>query len=148
MIAPPQIVLSPPRAVAVVPLRLHVAEIATQLDDAFRALHDTLAAQGVAPAGAPYTYHRGVHDDVADFDVGIPVAAPIVAAGRVVPATLRGARVAVATWRGPLDELGAAWESLGAWLALRGHVAAEDCWESYVGSADAPVTELHRPLAE
>lgn len=144
----PQIVLSPPRAVAVVPLRLVPEAVPDALPAALDELYAALAAQGVAPAGPPFTYHRPATDGVADFELGVPVPTPVTARGRVVPTTLPGARVAVATWRGPYDRLGDAWASLAAWLALRGHVPADECWECYLGPADAPVTELHRPLAD
>lgn len=143
-----QIVLVPPRDVAVVPLRVAPDAVPAALAAALDELYGELAAQGVAPAGAPFTYHRAAAEDVADFEVGVPVSDPVTARGRVVPTSLPGARVAVATWRGPHDRLGDAWASFAAWLALRGHVPADECWECYRGTVDAPVTELHRPLAD
>jgi effector-binding domain-containing protein len=90
--------------------------------------------------------------DIFDFEIGWPVAAPIAAASRVLPAQWPAGIAAQTVHHGAYEGLGAAWGELNRWIAAEGHAPAPDLWESYAvgpeSSADPAAwrTELTRPL--
>lgn len=101
---------------------------------------EQLAAAGVAPAGAPFgRYHRW-DDEVADVEIGIPVAeAPDgmpaladVAPGEPGTSTLPGGLAGVAVHVGSYDRLKDTYGELHDWIHAQGHDEGEGPWESYV----------------
>jgi effector-binding domain-containing protein len=88
-----------------------------------------------------------------DFEICLPVARPIQPAGRVVPGTLRAARVARTVYHGPYEGLPDAWREFDDWIRAQGHAATGEFWEVYLvgpesGAAPAEIqTQLNRPLA-
>jgi len=113
---------------------------------------ETLAAQGVAPAGPIFSHHLRMDPDVFDFEVGVPVMKAVSATGRVVASELPAATVARTVYHGDYEGLGSAWGEFGEWIAAEGHKPAEDLWESYVTGPESDPdpdtwrTELNRPL--
>ena len=107
----------------------------------------TVAAQGIAPAGPWFTHHLKMDPKVFDFEISIPVKAPIVAAGRVRPGELPAAKVARTVYHG-----GDAWGDFNDWIVANGHTPASDLWECYLAGPEsnsdpaAWSTELNRPL--
>ena len=87
-----------------------------------------------------------------DFELGVEIASPVKAAGRVEPGQLPAARVARTVYHGPYDGLPDAWGDFVTWMKANGHEQAEDLWEVYVvGPQSSPDpaqwrTELNRPL--
>ena len=107
----------------------------------------------IGPAGPFFSHHYTMADpDSYDFDVGVPVSAPVEATGRVGAGALPAARVAQATYHGDYEGLGEGWGELDAWLAGEGLAAGPDLWERYVTGPEsgddvsAYRTELNRPL--
>jgi effector-binding domain-containing protein len=119
-----------------------------------RELTAAIAAQGIAPAGPWFTHHLRMDPEVFDFEIGIPVTAPVAAAGRVKPAQRPAMRVARTIYRGPYEGLGAAWGEFEAWIAAHGHTPAVDLWECYAAGPESSPdpanwrTELDRPLLD
>jgi effector-binding domain-containing protein len=152
MIQPPSITHSPAQPAAVIRLTIPRAQIGSVMGPAHAELMSTLAAQGVTPAGPWFARHLRMHPDVFDFEVGVPVAAPIVDTGRVSAGELPAATVARTTLHGGYEGLHAAWGQLDAWVRAEGRTPAADLWERYVAgpesSADPAAwrTELNRPL--
>jgi effector-binding domain-containing protein len=148
----PRITESADQLTALIPLTVPSAAIQEVMGPGIREVFAALAAQGVAPAGPWFTHHRRPPTDTFDFDICVPVAAPVAAAGRVRPGRLPAARVARAVYRGPYEGLAAAWGEFHAWVVANGHTPRADLWECYlVGpeSGDDPAgwrTELNRPL--
>ena len=97
----------------------------------------TLASQGIAPAGPLFSHHLRMSPDMFDFELGVPVAAPVAAAGRVQPGQLPAAKVARAVYHGPYEGLAAAWAELDAWIAAQGERTAPGLWESYVAGPES-----------
>ncbi|MBN9400812.1 MAG: GyrI-like domain-containing protein ['Candidatus Kapabacteria' thiocyanatum] len=152
MLTEPTIVETSAQASAVIRLTIPRSEIQNSMGPAFQELMGTIAAQGIAPTGAAYSHHFRFDPDVFDFEVGVPVSAPVQASGRVVPGELPAATVARTYYQGPYEGLGPAWGEFGEWLASHGYDTQQSLWESYVegpGTQPDPTkwrTELNRPL--
>ena len=69
----------------------------------------TLAAQGIAPAGPWFPHHLRRPAATFDFEISVPVAAPVSAAGRVQPGEWPAMKVARTVHHGPCEELAEAW---------------------------------------
>jgi effector-binding domain-containing protein len=87
-------------------------------DSTFPALFAWLAAQGVAPAGAPFIRYY-VIDMAAELQIefGVPVAAPIGGEGRVQPGIVPAGDYLVLRHTGPYDQL------IGANAALQDYAS-------------------------
>jgi effector-binding domain-containing protein len=152
MLDKPHIAQTAAQATAVIRLTVPRAEIQTVMGPGYRELMAAVAAQGIAPVGPWFTHHLRNPTDTFDFEIGVPVAAPVSAAGRVKPGELRAATVARTVYHGPYEGLAAAWGELMTWIAAQGHTPAPDLWERYVAGPESSLdpaawrTELNRPL--
>lgn len=114
----------------------------------------TLAAQGVEPIGAAFAHHLKMSPDIFDFELGVKIAAPIEANGRVKPGTLPAARIARTIYSGPYEGLPSAWGEFDRWIKANGYKQGEDLWELYsVGPQSTPDSAnwragLNRPLKD
>lgn len=152
MLAPPEIVQTAARLTAVIHFTIPRAEVHNAMGPGIGELMAAVAAQGVAPAGPIFSHHMRSAPDTFDFEVGVPVTAPIAAAGRVTPSQLPAATVVRTIYCGPYEGLGPAWVEFNAWIDAQGHTPRSDLWEYYVtGPASSPDpstwrTELNRPV--
>ena len=109
---------------------------------------------GVTPSGPWFSRHFKIDPAEWDFEVGVPVTAPIAPAGRVKNSALPATRVARTNYRGGFEGLGAGWGEFDAWIADRGLRHDGSLWESYATGPESGLepagwrTELNRPLAE
>jgi effector-binding domain-containing protein len=119
---------------------------------AFGELMTALHTQGIAPAGTWFTHHLKMDPATFDFEVGIPVMAPIAPTGRVTVGHLPAARVARTVYHGGYEGLGAAWGEFDVWMKAQEHTPAQNFWEVYVAGPESSPdpaawrTELNRPL--
>lgn len=154
MLDKPQIAQSDAQQAAVIHITVPRSAIQSAMGPGFQELMATIAAQGVAPAGAWYTHHLRMDPETFDFELGVPITAPITAEGRVKAGELPAGMVARAVYHGPYEGLGAAWAELEAWIAAEGHTPRPDLWERYVAGPESSPdpaawrTELNRPLAD
>ncbi len=154
MNATPEIVQSPAQLMASIALVVPRNQIQIVMGPGIQEVFATLAAQGVAPAGAWFTHHLRTPSDVFDFEICVPVSRAITPAGRVKPGQLRAAKVARTIYRGPYEGLGNAWGEFRQWIDQQGHKRAEDLWECYVKGPEAgsnPAewqTQLNQPLVD
>jgi effector-binding domain-containing protein len=152
MIDPPRIVSTEAMPIAVLRITVPRAQIREVMGPGLGELRAAVAAQGVAAEGAWFTHHLRLDPEVFDFEIGVPVSAPVVATGRVRGGEWPALTVARTTYRGPYEGLPAAWGEFDAWIAAHGHTAAPDLWERYeAGPESGPDpaswrTELNRPL--
>jgi effector-binding domain-containing protein len=152
MLETPKITETAAQLTAVIPLTIPRAEIQRVMGPGIGELMAAVAAQGIGPAGPWYTYHLRMDPNVFDFEIGVPVTAPVAAVGRVKPGQLPARRVARTVYHGPYEGLAAAWGEFDAWIAAQGHTPGTDLWECYVvGPESGPDpaawrTELNRPL--
>ncbi len=152
MLDKPQIIQTDARLTAVIRLTVSREEIRNVMGPAIAEVMAAVAAQGMSPAGPVFSHHLRMDPKTFDFEVGVPVNAPISAAGRVKASQLPAATVARTVYHGPYEGLGAAWAEFSAWITAEGHTEAPDLWECYVAgpeSSSDPAawrTELNRPL--
>jgi effector-binding domain-containing protein len=153
MLSTPQIIQTEAQEAAVIHLTVPRSEMMEVFGPAVGELMAVLAAQGVEPVGAVFAHHLKMSPDTFDFELGVKVAAPVKATGRMKPGQLPAAKVARAIYSGPYEGLPSAWGEFNKWMKANGHEQAEDLWELYsVGPQSTPDpagwrTELNRPLS-
>lgn len=152
MIDTPQILVNTPQITAVIRLTITREEIRNVMGPGLTELFTTIAAQGIAPAGAWFTHHLRMDPEVFDFEIGIPVTSPVVAMGRVTPGELPGTKLARTIYRGPYEGLSDAWGEFDEWIRANGYGPASWLWESYIAGPESSSdpsqwqTQLNRPL--
>ena len=152
MLDKPQIAQTSAKLTAIIRLTIPREEIRNVMGPGIAELMAAVAAQGIAPAGPWFTHHLRMDPDSFDFEIGVPVTAPVAAVGRVKAGQLPAAKVARTVFHGAYEGLGAAWGQFDAWIAAKGHTAGPDLWECYVAGPESnpdPATwrtELNRPL--
>lgn len=115
-------------------------------------LMTTIAAHGIEPAGPWFTHHLKMIPDLWDFEICVPVSAPVVAAGRVRPGQWPAMKIARTVYHGPYEGLGKAWGEFLDWIAANGHAPAPDLYERYLAGPESGAdpaqwrTELTKPL--
>ncbi len=154
MLATPQIVQTTALHTATLHVVVPREEISTVIGPGICEVLAAIATQGSAPAGPWFTHHRCRPTDFFDFEICVPVATPIHAAGRVQPGQWPAMKVARTFHHGPYEGLAAAWGEFIGWIEANGHTPAAGLWERYlVGSETSPDpadwrTELNRPLVK
>jgi effector-binding domain-containing protein len=152
MLDKPEIAQTAAQPTAIIRLTIPREEIRNVMGPGHRELMAAVAAQGIAPAGPWFTYHLRMDPAIFDFEIGVPVTAPVSDAGRVKAGQLPAATVARTVYHGPYEGLGAAWSEFDAWITAQGHTPGPDLWECYVAGPESnpdPATwhtELNRPL--
>ena len=154
MIDTPAITTTAEQPTAVIHLTIPRSDIQKEMGPAHQELFATLAAQGIAPAGALFSRHFRMDPGMFDFEVGVPVNAPVKPTGRVAASRLPAARVARTVYRGGYEGLGAAWGEFESWMKGAGLKPAPELWEIYAAGPESgsdPAgwrTELNRPIAD
>ncbi len=154
MIDTPQITQTCALLTASVHLTVPREEMPKVMGQGLSEVKAAIAAQGIAAAGPWFTHHLRMNPGIFDFEICVPVTAPIDPAGRVEPGRWPVTTVARTVFRGDYAGLGAAWGEFDAWIARKGFAARPDLWECYlVGPESSPDpsawrTELNRPLVD
>ena len=154
MIDTPSVVTSREITAAVVHVTVPREKIREVMGPGIAEVRAAIAEQGLGEAGPWYTHHMKMDPTVFDFEICVPVKAPVSAKGRVRPATLPARRVVRTVYHGGYEGLGAAWAELGAWVKAQGLKPAPDLWETYLEGPETGKeegsyrTELNQPLME
>ena len=154
MIDEPTIVKTATRRAAIVHLTIPKAAIQKEMGPGIAEVRAALAAQNIAATGPWFTYHHRMDPAVWDFDIGVPIAAPVEPTGRVKNGELPAATVARTVYHGGYEGVGEAWPKLDAWIARQGREAGASLWETYLTDPSTTSdpskyeTELSRPHAE
>ncbi len=151
MIETPHITRTTDQLTAVLHLTVPIAEVKNVMGPGIREVMAAVFAQGLTPTGPWFTHHFHRPTATFDFEICIPVPAPLQATGRVQPGLWPAMTVARTVYHGGYEGLGTAWREFHAWIAAGGHVPAPDLWERYlvgpeVGDPAAWRTELNQPL--
>jgi effector-binding domain-containing protein len=154
MIDTPTILKTEAQTVAVIHITVPREAIREVMGPGRKELMDTLAAQGITPAGPWFSHHLRMDPRTFDFEIGVPVSAKVTPAGRVKPSELPAATVARTIFHGSYEGLGNAWGEFTRWITAAGKTAAPSLWETYLtdpGANPDPSTwrtELTRPLID
>ncbi|HSV54718.1 MAG TPA: GyrI-like domain-containing protein [Burkholderiaceae bacterium] len=152
MIDTPRITQTEAQQIAVIHLTVPRDEIRNVMGPGINELMGAVAAQGIAITGPWFTHHLRNPTDTFDFEIGVPVASPVKAAGRMKPSQWPAMKVARTVFHGNYEGLPAAWGKFTDWIAANGHTQAADLWECYTkGPESSPDpanwrTELNRPV--
>lgn len=137
---------------AVIRIQVRPEEMPTVMGPAISELYEQCGKQGVQPEGGPFSRYYSLAETW-DFEVGVPVARRVTAAGRVQPGELPACEAAVAWHIGPYERLAETHAEVDQWLTARGRATAGPFWEVYHSDPMAEPdpekwrTELVRPLA-
>jgi effector-binding domain-containing protein len=154
MIDTPQITQTTGLLTAFVHLTVPREEIRKVMWPGLSEVRAAIAAQGIAEAGPWFTHHLRMDPSVFDFEICVPVTAPIDPVGRVEPGRWPVTTVARTIFHGDYEGLGAAWSEFNAWIASKGYTPRPDLWECYVAGPESSPdpsgwrTELNRPLVD
>ncbi len=152
MLDTPHIKQTTNRLTAVIRLTIPRAEIQNVMGPGIVELMATVAAQGITPTGPWFDHHLKMAEDTWDFEICVPVNAPVVASGRVRPSQWSAMKVARTVYRGPYEGLADAWGEFLDWITANGHTAAPDLYQCYVSGPESSPnpanwrTELTKPL--
>ncbi len=154
MLDTPEIIQTEPKPLAFVRLCIPREEIQKAMGPGLDELKAQVTAQGAAAEGPWFTHHLRMDSVVFDFEICVPVAAPVVPKGRVRPGEWPAMKVARAVYRGRYEGLPAAWGEFNDWVSAEGLRPAPDLWEVYASGPDSSAepadwrTELYRPLLD
>lgn len=154
MIETPHITQTTAQLTAVIRVTVPRGEIQSVMGPGIGELMAAVKAQGIGPAGPWFTHHLKIDPAIFDFEISVPVSAPVAPAGRVVGGEMPAGKVARTIYRGPYEGLGEAWGEFGKWIAGCGHATREDLYECYVAGPESSPnpaewrTELSRPLLD
>jgi len=154
MIDPPRITQTAAFLTAYVHVTVPREQIRTVMGPGLDEVRAAIAAQGIAAVGPWFTHHLRIAPGIFDFEICVPVAAPIDSVGRVKPSQWPVTTVARTIFHGDYEGLGAAWGEFNAWIAGKGYTPRPDMWECYLAGPESGadsskwVTELNRPLVD
>lgn len=155
MIDTPEITTTRAQLTAMIHLTIPRSEIRVAMGPGIQEVMAAVKAQAIGPAGPWFTHHLRMEPGIFDFEICVPVTAPVVAVGRVAPGTTVATKAAArAVYHGSYEGLGAAWGEFRAWIAANGHVMQPDLYEYYLTGPESSAdpadwrTELEQPLAE
>jgi uncharacterized protein YndB with AHSA1/START domain/effector-binding domain-containing protein len=153
-IAPPVIAWTAPQLTAAIHVRVPRHKIRSAVGPALHEIMTAVKAQGIGPIGPWFDHHVSGDPEIFDFDICVPVSAPVSPTGQVVSCQIPSEHVAQAIYTGPYEGLAAAWNEFNRWVSENGHVPATDFYQCYaVGPESSPnaaewKTELRRPLRQ
>jgi effector-binding domain-containing protein len=154
MLDTPELTQSDNQIAAVIHLTIPREEIQNVMGPGISELMATVAAQGIDITGPWFSHHLRMAPDIFDFEIGVPVSAPVTPVGRVKEGTLPAARIARTVYQGPYEGLGNAWGEFNQWIEEQELAPRADLWECYVvGPESSPDpaqwrTQLNRPLTD
>jgi effector-binding domain-containing protein len=133
--------------------RTSMAGLAAFAGEAYGELFGALGRQGVLPAGPPFIVHHDPEfkEEDIDLEVGVPVAQPVEATGRIAGGSMPGGSVAFTLHLGPYEGLGEAYRAVWTWAEEHRREFAGPPREIYlvgVGQAEPEAyrTEVQFPL--
>ena len=152
MIETPQLTETSAQLCAMIHLTVPRSEIRTVMGPGLSEVKAVVKAQGIGSPGAWFTHHLKMDPATFDFEICVPLTAPVTPVGRVTPGETPVVRIARTIYHGPYEGLGAAWSEFHTWLETNGHATGPDIYERYlVGPESSPNpadwrTELIKPL--
>jgi effector-binding domain-containing protein len=138
---------------AVIRVSTTVDGLKTEIGDALHEIELLTRRAGVGVSGPPFVRYLDWTDRHLVAEIGMPVARPMPAAGRVEPSELPGGRVASVIHLGPYETIATTYQLMTARLEELGLRATGPMWEIYWTDPDRFVqpetwrTEVVYPVA-
>jgi effector-binding domain-containing protein len=110
---------------------VRLADIGQHMGILFGQLFSWLETNSVTPVGPPSARYLAVGPEEVEFEVGVPVAAPVEASGPVIAGIRPATTVAKALHVGPYDGIEAAYTAVMEWLGQNGKLVTGAMWEVY-----------------
>jgi effector-binding domain-containing protein len=152
MIETPQIVETPAQRIAVIHIETPRSKMQQVMGPGVREAMAAAQAQGIGPDGPWFAHHLKMTPETFDFEICVPVSAPVTAVGRVKAGQRPKLKVVRTIYRGPYEGLGDAWHEFTRWIEANGHKTAADLYECYLAGPESGPdsanwrTELSRPV--
>lgn len=128
---------TPEQPVLVMRARVGEEELDQAIGRGINGIAAYLRDRGAASAGPPFTIrHDPAEDDRFEVAVGWPTRNPIPGAGEIESDSHAAGRSAWAVFRGPYEELAAAYRAVYEWLLQQDHEPAEAPREVYYSDPD------------
>ncbi|MEP7155440.1 MAG: GyrI-like domain-containing protein [Betaproteobacteria bacterium] len=149
----PKIIQTEAKLVAKIHLKVPRSEMQEVMGPGVVEVMAAARAQGIGPTGPWFTHHLKMEPGTFDFEICVPVSAPVKPVGRVVAGEWPAMSVARTVLHGGYEGLGNAWGEFYSWMKANGHVPAADLYECYVAGPESGAdpanwrTELSSPLA-
>ena len=154
MIEEPQIVETAAQMVATIHFDIPRSEMRDVMGPSISEAMTAAKAQGIGPIGPWFAHHHKVTPESFNFNICVPVSAPVAPIGRVTPWQRPALKVLRTVYRGSYEGLGNAWHEFAVWAEDHGYKTASDLYECYlVGPESGPDstnwrTELSRAIVE
>jgi effector-binding domain-containing protein len=151
MIETPKVVETTAQLVATIHIETPRSEMRHVMGPGIGEAMAAAKAQGIGPW---FAHHLKMTAEAFDFDICVPVSAPVMAVGRVKPGQRPALKVVRTVYHGPYEGLGEAWHEFGGWTEANGYRTAGDLYECYLAGPESSPdpanwrTELSRPLVE
>jgi uncharacterized protein YndB with AHSA1/START domain/effector-binding domain-containing protein len=148
----PMVAETAPQLAAAIHLTVPRSEIRTVMGPGLNEIMTAVKSQGIGPAGPWFTHHLKMNSATFDFEICVPVSAPVNPVGRVVSREIPAVKVARTVYQGPYEHLADGWSAFDHWMAASGHKPGPDLYECYAvgpeSGSDAAEwrTELRRPI--
>jgi uncharacterized protein YndB with AHSA1/START domain/effector-binding domain-containing protein len=148
----PVVTETTPQLAATIHVTVPRSEIRSVMGPGLTEIMTAVKAQGVGPTGPWFTHHLKMDPATFDFEICVPVSAPVSSVGRVVSREIPSTQVVQTVYKGPYERLGTAWAEFNNWITANGHLPGPDFYECYpLGPESSPNsaewrTELRRPL--
>ena len=152
MLDAPQIVQTTAQIAAVIHITIPRDQIQEVMGPAIMETITVAKEQGIGPVGPVFAHHFDMKPGIFNFEVGVPVSAPVKPVGRVFASELPAAKVVHTVYTGPYEGLDDAWGRFVEEIKASGHQPVGDLWECYVtGPESTPDsatwrTELNHPI--
>jgi effector-binding domain-containing protein len=154
MIETPQLVQTPAQRVATLHIETPRSAMQHVMGPGIGEVMGAVKAQGIDPTGPWFAHYLKITPEAFDFDICVPVSAPIAAIGRVKPGQRPALKMVRTVYNGPYEGLAGAWHEFAGWTQANGYKTADDLYECYLVGPESnsdPAqwrTELSRPVIE
>lgn len=138
-----EIEVTAPQLVAAVRKRTDLSRIGEDIGDGFAALMGAMGREGIGPAGPPLIVYHDVIDGETEgeIEICVPVGRAPSGGGEVYSCELPGGTMATTVHAGPYEEIGAAYQTIMAWIAEHGHGHAGPPREIYLNDPQTVAPE-------
>ena len=149
----PTVTETAPQLAAAIHLTIPRSEIRTVMGPGLNEIMTAVTSQGIGPTGPWFTHHLKMNSGTFDFEICVPVSAPVKPIGRVESRDIPAVKIATTVYQGPYEHLAEGWRAFDHWMSASGHKPGPDLYECYAVGPESGTdaaqwrTELRRPIA-